>query len=281
MTNEYGNELLHRVLLSAMKDVDKICREHDIKYFLHAGTLLGAVNYHGFIPWDDDVDISMMRDDYERFCDIICEYKDQYFIQTYKTDPDYPNNRAILRILGTHVNYLHDNRQGRHEIGIDIVPLDAVPDNMISRRIQQLEVWCLDAAVQIKMGSIIPHHPFMKCIAILAKKDRRILGEQIDRVTTRYNKISTKSVGLLSYTGRNPYTGKSGYENDIMLREWYENARFLQFEDTQFMTISEYKQDLLHRYGPDYMKPYPEEKRVTKHDVKSYDVEPWVMERLP
>lgn len=280
MTNDYGNLKLHKVLLSAMKDIDKICRENGLRYYLHAGTLLGAVNYHGFIPWDDDVDISMMRDDYEKFCKIICEYKERYFIQTYKTDPDYPNNRAVLRVLGTRINYQHGNHSEHHEIGIDIVPLDAVPDNAVFRKIQQFEIWCLDAAVQIKMGSIIPHHPFMKCIALLSKRDRLSLGKQIDNITTRFNKYPTKCVGLLSYTGKNPYTGTSGYENDIMSREWYENAVYLQFEDTQFMTIAEYEKDLLHRYGPNYRKPYPEEKRVTKHDIKSYEIEPWVLERL-
>ena len=66
MTNEYGNELLHKVLLSAMKDIDKICRENGLRYYLYAGTLLGAVNHKGFIPWDDDVDIVMFPNDLEK-----------------------------------------------------------------------------------------------------------------------------------------------------------------------------------------------------------------------
>ena len=81
MTNEYGNELLHKVLLSAMKDIDKICRENGLKYYLHAGTLLGALNHKGFIPWDDDVDISLKREDYNTLLHILQEqYSDMYFI---------------------------------------------------------------------------------------------------------------------------------------------------------------------------------------------------------
>ena len=102
----------------------------------------------------------------------------------------------------------------------------------------------------------------------------------IDNITTAYNRKNTKYVGLLSYTGKNPYTGVSGYYNDVMLRKWYETPVSLVFEDTKFMTISGYKEDLLHRYGPHYAEPYPEEKRVTKHDVKSYEIEPWVLERI-
>ena len=71
MTNDYGNLELHKILLSAMKDIDKICRENHLRYYLHAGTLLGAINHKGFIPWDDDVDISMTRDDYEKFVQIL------------------------------------------------------------------------------------------------------------------------------------------------------------------------------------------------------------------
>lgn len=282
MTNAYGNELLHKVLLSAMKDIDRICRENGLKYYLHAGTLLGAVNYKGFIPWDDDVDISMMRTDYEAFCQIIQKQNcDTYFLQRYDSDPSYPNNRAVLRVLGTKVTYLHKQKQSAHqEIGIDIVPLDAVPDNLILQKIQQASVWCIDAAVQIKRGDIVPHHPLMKCIGLFSGIDRCRLGRIIDNITTAYNRKNTKYVGLLSYTGKNPYTGVSGYYNDVMLRKWYETPVSLVFEDTKFMTISGYKEDLLHRYGPHYAEPYPEEKRVTKHDVKSYEIEPWVLERI-
>ena len=134
MTNDYGNLELHEVLLSAMKDIDKICRENNLRYFLHAGTLLGAMNHKGFIPWDDDVDISMFREDYEKFLSIVHEQMgDRYFVQTYKTDPEYPNNRAVLRVLGTEVIHFHeDDTSSRKEIAVDIVPLDSVPDLRLS-----------------------------------------------------------------------------------------------------------------------------------------------------
>ena len=63
MTNDYGNLELHMVLLQAMKDIDKICRENNLKYYLYAGSLLGAMNFKGFIPWDDDIDIVMFPKD--------------------------------------------------------------------------------------------------------------------------------------------------------------------------------------------------------------------------
>ncbi|WP_448920224.1 LicD family protein [Eubacterium sp.] len=282
MTNDYGNLELHSVLLSAMKDIDKICKENELKYFLHAGTLLGAFNHNGFIPWDDDVDISMMRDDYEKFIEIVKkDYSDLYFVRNYKTDPDYKNNRTVLCVLGTEVVYYHDDKKSAHnEIGLDIVPLDAAPDGKLARQIQQGLIFIVDTAVQIKQGDIIPHNPIVKMIGLLSKIDRTKLGLWIDNLTMKYNSKNTKYVGLLSYTGKNPYTGRSGYENDLLLRKWYENPIMVPYEDTEFMTISEPVKDLVHRYGEHWHDPYPEEKRITKHDIKSYTIEDSVRKRV-
>lgn len=282
MTNDYGNLELHTVLLSAMKDIDRICRENGLRYYLHAGTLLGAMNHKGFIPWDDDVDISLSRSDYERFIEIVQKaYPGKYFLQDYHTDEQYKNNRAVLRVLGTHIIHNHEESAIIHnEIGIDIVPLDHAPDNVLLRRIQQAQIRIYDLAVQIKQGDVVPQSFATKMIRLLSKKNRVKLGEKIDRISMRYNSVHTEMVGLLTYTGRNPYTGRSGYENDLMRREWFENPIMAPFEDTEFMTISDPKADLDHRYGPHWAEPYPEEKRVTKHDVKSYYISDDVRKRV-
>lgn len=282
MTNDYGNLELHMVLLSAMKDIDKICRENGLKYYLHAGTLLGALNHKGFIPWDDDVDISMMRSDYEKFLTIVQkDYSDRYFVHNLYTDESYTNNRTVLRVLGTNVVHNHENLRSNHnEVGVDIVPLDVAPDSKFKRKIQQGMIWGFDAIVQIKQGTIIPCSFPMKVLALFSFLNRTSLGRKIDKLCMRYNKQKSQYIGLLSYTGRNPYTGKSGYENDLLLRKWFENPIYLPFEDTEFMTISEPEKDLIHRYGPNWHAPYPEEKRVTKHDVKSYTISEEVRKRV-
>lgn len=282
MTNDYGNLELHTVLLSAMKDIDEICRENGLRYYLHAGTLLGALNHKGFIPWDDDVDISMMRDDYEKFLHIIEKnYSDYYFADNLYTDESYKNNRTVLRVLGTSIIHKHGDFNSKHnEIGLDIVPLDVAPDSKFKRKIQQSVIWTLDAIVQIKQGDIVPCSVPMKILSIFSKIDRIYLGKKIDRWCMRYNKKKSQYIGLLSYTGKNPYTGKSGYENDLLLRKWYEKPIYVPFEDTEFMTISEPEKELTHRYGTHWHDPYPEEKRVTKHDVKSYTISEEVRKRV-
>ena len=281
MTNDYGNLELHKVLLSAMKDVDLICREHGLKYYLHAGTLLGALNHQGFIPWDDDVDISLFREDYEKLLEIITEdYSDRYFVQNNKTESVFSHNRSVLRILGTRVIHNGEELEQHTEIGIDLVPLDSAPDSKLARWWQQHVILFWDMVTQIKLGIIIPSSIITRTLSLFAKMDRKRLGERIDKECMKYNKKQTKYVGLLSYTGKNPYTGKSGYENDLLLREWFENPIYVPFEDAEFMTISEPEKDLIHRYGPHWHDPYPEEKRVTKHEVKAYMINEEVRKRV-
>ena len=282
MTNDYGNLELHTVLLFAMKDIDRICREHGLKYYLHAGTLLGALNHKGFIPWDDDVDISMLRQDYEKFLYIIQkQYSDSYFVHNYITDETYKNNRTVLRVLGTKVFHYHDDEENMHnEIGLDIVPLDVAPNSRLKRKIQQVQIWFWDAVVQIKQGEIIPKSIPTKLISCFSKINRIKLGKIIDNLCMRYNKKNSKYIGLLSYTAKNPYTKKSGYENELMLREWFENPKYVQFEDMEFMTISEPEKDMIHRYGSNWFAPYPKEKRITKHDVKSYEISDEVRKKV-
>lgn len=81
-----------------MKDIDKVCTENHIKYWLYAGTLIGAVRHNGFIPWDDDLDVAMLREDYERFLKVAPKcLGNRYFIQTWESDPGFALPLAKVR----------------------------------------------------------------------------------------------------------------------------------------------------------------------------------------
>lgn len=280
MTNAYGNELLHKVLLSAMKDIDRICRENGLKYYLYAGTLLGAVNHEGFIPWDDDVDIVMFPADFEKLVNIVeSNYGKFYRMMTFENTETWYSKMCKLQIRGA---YIVSSDGARVPVFIDINKLHSVPGNDWQRLKQRREIELLNLSLGVLSGAVVPTSWKAKLtIAQLSRLGKVRLGHLLEKVLCRYDCLKTKHVGIMCNTlTANPYTGASGYDTDITERDWHMNPQFLPFEDTMFMTISGYREDLLHRYGPHYADPYPEEKRVTKHDVKSYEIEPWVLERI-
>ena len=93
---------LQKKQLDILKAFIKVCEKHNLRYFLVGGTALGAIRHKGFIPWDDDIDVGMPREDYDKFVLLQDEYKGTpYFIQTYKTDPCYIYNFGKLRDSST------------------------------------------------------------------------------------------------------------------------------------------------------------------------------------
>ena len=111
------------------KEIDRICRKHGIGYFICGGTMLGLVRHGGFIPWDDDMDVGMLREDYEKFLQVApSEVQDDFFLQTRKSDPNIPYLFSKLRLKNseyiTAFNELRDFDKG---ICVDIFPFDKAP----------------------------------------------------------------------------------------------------------------------------------------------------------
>lgn len=283
-SKSYGNELMHEVLLSAMKDIDNICRKNNIKYFLHAGTLLGAINYQGFIPWDDDVDITIFYEDYQKLQDILqAEYSDKYFVQTYKTDYFHPDNRMKIRINGTKFNTVgeYDKRLKNNGIFIDIAPLYRVPNKKNIRYIQKKLILIIDLAIQAKLGLIELKSIKSKILLKpLSSFDRVFLGDLMNLIMSKMGNEKSNDVGTLSCTFRNEYMDIDGYENDIRPCFYYQEAMDISFEGHMFMTTKMWHEDLLRRYGEAYNKPYPEEKRITKHGLEDFCIDDTVLERI-
>jgi len=279
MTNEYGNYELHMVLLSAMKDIDRICRENGLRYYLYAGTLLGAMNFHGFIPWDDDVDIVMFPEDFEKFCAVIKDdFSSEYEIHNYDNDPNFYTKMNALWILGTTVHSEGKDRQ----VNIDIQVLHNYPDGKLGRYLQKKEIELLNLISCSQSGHIqVSSRKAKIFFSLFRNVSRTKLSQKMDKVLKRYDRKRTKEVGIMCNTmTANPYTGVSGYDNDCTMRIWHENYQYVPFEDTEFMTISEPEKDLTHRYGSRWNEPYPEEKRVTKHGVKTYYISDEVRKRV-
>lgn len=117
-----------KVMLEILVEIHRICVENDITYWLEAGTLLGAIRHKGFIPWDDDCDVSMPRKDYERFLQIAQEkLPETMFLQTKETDKEYPLPWAKIRKNGTLLIETGETGEEKyhHGIFVDIFPYDA------------------------------------------------------------------------------------------------------------------------------------------------------------
>ena len=128
------------VELDLFAEFDRVCKKHDIKYIASGGTMLGAVRHKGFIPWDDDMDLMMTRDEYNKLCEVgPNEFKHPYFFQTSKTDSGYMRAYAKLRNSDTAaILYSHRNRGFKFNQGIfiDIFPLDNIPSSHMIQYIQ-------------------------------------------------------------------------------------------------------------------------------------------------
>ena len=132
---------LHDVELEILQEIIRICKKYDIKYYLAGGTLLGAVRHKGFIPWDDDLDIGMLREDYDKFMKYgIKEIDDKYFIHCDKTDPNYwlpfikvrKNSTTFVEELLNKKEVLHNG------IFVDIFPMDNC-NNLLLKVIKKLK----------------------------------------------------------------------------------------------------------------------------------------------
>ena len=121
-------EELKAVELNILKDVAKFCEKHDIKYFLCGGTLLGAIRHKGFIPWDDDIDIAMPREDYERFFKLYNSSNTRYHADSLENNPNWHMSFGRVGDTAT-VLYEHTLKEKYKEYHafIDVFPVDGIP----------------------------------------------------------------------------------------------------------------------------------------------------------
>lgn len=136
---------LHQIELDIFQEIIRVCKENDITYFTVGGTTLGALRHNGFIPWDDDIDIGMMRDDYEKFLRIAQQaLKDGYTLQHFKADSNTPTYFAKVRKDGTEFIERYNKNANIHQgVFIDIMPYDRVPTDGQARKryYQSVALW--------------------------------------------------------------------------------------------------------------------------------------------
>ncbi|MDO4467516.1 MAG: LicD family protein [Bacillota bacterium] len=256
--------------LLALQEVNRICTKYNIKYTLGYGTLIGAVRHKGFIPWDDDIDICMLRKDYIRFKEICKkELSSGYFYQDNESDPEYYMLYDKIRVDGTLFKEAFQSQWNiHHGIYVDIFPIDAIPDQKWKETFQYLLFHFFRTGVMVKYGNIASRtgkkKVFAKILRVLYMPfSLSYLYKNANRVAMKYDDIETKRIH--SFCG--PYKKK-----DIFERKIYSQMEVVPFENMEAQILKDYDIVLKSIYG-DYMKLPPKEKRVTRHSLVQIDVE--------
>lgn len=248
------------LIYSIFVEFDRICRKHGIKYSMEGGTLLGAVKYKDFVPWDDDIDVIMLRSEYEKFLSVApAELDESYFLQSYNNVEEFPLNYAKLCYLGAQIHdydYSHLTKMC-HGIFMDIFPIDNVKPDILRKHCSHVGVFT--GARKTKLGIKLGKMPKVKgaIYKTLSLLPMRCLIKMVDKNCTKYNKKAT---------GFRYEVCNSNRKFKPLPSEIYDELVELQFRDRSFLAIKEYDSFLRSRFGEDYMKTLPaEEQRKPSH----------------
>ena len=254
--------------LEILLQLDAFCREHNITYFLAEGTLLGAIRHHGFIPWDDDVDIMMLRGDYERFLKLAPgALGEDLFVQHSSTVKPYwspfvkiRSVRQPVRFVQTHISHLTE----MNGPCVDIFPVDNVP--CVRSRRQDVQAKLIDYLrnfLCLKLGlypATKARQKVFKAASILVPVG--LIHVLLHRLFTAFNADRNEyAVNLASYYD---------WRKQTVSAQLYREAVMVDFEGYQLPVPVGYDELLTRIYG-DYMTPPPEDKRAIKHNYIPVD----------
>lgn len=258
MTDEILTRM-HKIQLEILLEVDRICKKYNILYCVSDGTALGAVRHQGFIPWDDDVDITMLRDQYDRFCGICPKELDheRFFWQTVETDPGYRWTHGKMRRKGTqYVRSKQEHMTNVTGVFCDILPVDDRPDNNFLQSIQQVICMYLRLALWSPVGAVWETNTLKRsCYRVISKIPRDIIYNLFLKTATYYNKKGYKRCAYYCALDN------SKFNHDGFLKRWFLEMQDIYFEQHTVPVSKDVAGYLKFAYG-DYMSLPPADKRV-------------------
>ncbi|GFI16708.1 hypothetical protein IMSAGC009_01875 [Lachnospiraceae bacterium] len=258
---------LHKIELEMLIEIDRICKKNKIKYTLIGGSLLGAVRHKGFIPWDDDADVAMLREEYDHFVEA-CEAdldKSRFYFQDMNATEGYRwgygklrrKNTVFMREGQEHMPY----EQG---VFVDIFPGDAVPDKILLRKLHKFHCFCIRKIMWSEVGKNTDKSIIMrilyKCLSTIPEKT---IKQHINSFIRRCNKRNNDLVRTYLFPTRK---GVYGYQ-----REWYNNTEDILFEGISLQGSIYRAEYLKRKFGDNYMELPPAEKRQC-HPVSQFKV---------
>lgn len=245
------------VLLELLCEVRRVCELAGIRYAIIAGTLLGAVRHGGFIPWDDDADVGLLREDYEAFRAACGKHLDttRFYFQDHTNTPGYRWGYGKLRrkgsryiVCGTeHLPY----EQG---IWIDIFPLDSIPDHWLGRAVCNLHCFLIRKLLYAESGRYRERSAVKRMLySLMAKIPLQASLAHYESYAARRNRNQTGWVRILMFpTPNRAY----GYR-----RCWYENLAEILFEGESFSGVQDADAYLRFKFGNYHEIPPPEQRK--------------------
>lgn len=235
------------VELQILEKIDEVCRKHNLTYYAYYGTLLGAVRHQGFVPWDDDLDIAMFRDDYEKFQAIAAEeFTEPYFFQNAYTDGIIRFMAKIRDSRTTAIEHLAPSiNQG---IFIDVFPLDVAPDGIneeaaIILEVQR-EIWTTVVNPREILEELEAGKSFVldiNTLVNLIKLDKR----------ERFKEFEAFSLAHFGETQNVDFIVRQLFydQPESPKKDWFKNIVYLPFENIQIPAPAEYDKILTVLYG--------------------------------
>ena len=261
-----GSELelseVQSAALRIFKIIDEICCREGMRYWLAFGTLLGAVRHKGFIPWDDDIDIVMPRNDYERFLDYFRANKDRLRPLVIVNPVDRPGTPFLItRVSDTTYKMIGEFGDYVSELGVfvDIYPLDGLGNDLSeAESLKRKSLRLVSCYTQPRVWPFFkdqrPLHRVAKALIGLTLQSPDHYRRQLDDLCRKYDYDDSIYVTCLAWV---PYFG-------FAKRSYYDATLRLPFEDTNANVPAEYDQVLTDRYG-NYMELPPASERVPHH----------------
>lgn len=256
---------LWAVLLDMLFEFDSVCKKHNLTYFMLYGSLLGAVRHKGFIPWDDDIDVAMPREDYEKFIRLGNEFAEPLFLQTPYTDKGYFYTPARLRNSNTTgVVEMFKYAGFNQGIWLSVFPLDHWDDNGGIARYEEIRRLVKDCSTFMRIGN--PHLDETNKARVAAYHGDPMRDyEEIQRLAQSCKDPDSKYV-MTAVITQGTYPGK------LLNAVAFESTISMMFEGMEVMVPCGYDHLLRVWYG-DYMQLPPMEKRGVWHAGTVFDAD--------
>lgn len=256
-------EELKRIQIQILDAVVKFCDENKIHYWIDCGSLLGAVRHKGYIPWDDDIDVGMLREDYDRFMQLFHIQNDRYVFKSIENDSTYLF--PFGKVLDTQTLLYEPDRNGiRHHINIDIFPYDNAPDQKLALDIMYIRRNIFKTLRLAQTGILKPNGSVfkrwaIKFVNVMVKPfPENFFTKKIIENSKRYKDRPG------SYVGDFTSVSVIKCKKDI-----FDSYVFVEFEGKKYKAPVGYKKWLRAMYG-DYMIPVPREEQRSRHLFEAY-----------